>query len=204
DGFSLRRLGVGLAMKHKGLDQVVSSDSLNRLGVEVSTLDKIVLSRAEQALDRGRLAARTSTFAVYDASVEYLQANKHHSIYLRYAIVVDPASGRLQTLVWPIAEEPRDRNRPDEMILLPPNILFRCGVHVQASRLPGGIPIAWYFAMDGLPPGERLRMPPELQKWATLNPTSGQQSTRFEAAVRRALQNSLSTGKSSRTAKTSP
>ncbi len=201
DGYRLRRLGVGLAMKHKGRDAVVSSDSLDPLGVEVSTLDKIVLSRAEQALDRGRLAARTPTFVVYDASVEYFQAKKHRSIYLRYAIVVDPASGRLRTLVWPIAQVPLERKKPSEMILLPPNTLFRCGVHVQATRLPGGIPVAWYFAMDGLPPGKRLPMPPELQKWATIDPETGEQSTRFEAAVRRALQDSLSGEKNSRTAK---
>ncbi len=190
-GYTLRRLGVGLAMNHKGTDLVVSSDSVGRLGVEVSTVDKLVLSRAEQALDRGRLAARTPTFVAYDASVEYLEAGQHRSIYLRYAIEVDPRTGQIRTVVWPIQEDPLERKPPDELVLLPPNALFRCGVHVKASRLPGGLPIAWYFAMDGLPPGERMPITPELRKWSTFDPETGPQSTRFEAVVREAIEKGL-------------
>lgn len=190
-GYSLRRLGVGLAMNYQGADVVVSSETVDRLGVEVSTLDKLVLSRAEQALDRGRLAARTPTFAVYDASVEYLQDGKHRSIYLRYAIEVEPQSGRVRTILWPIAADPLNRTPPEEAVLLPPNALFRCGIHVRASRLPGGIPVAWYFAMDGLPPGARLMMTPELQKWSIFDPRTSDQSARFEAVVRESLKTML-------------
>lgn len=190
-GYTLRRLGVGLAMKHQGSDIVVSSDSAARLGVELSSLDRLVLSRAEKALDRGRMVARTPTFMVYDASVESLQEGGHRSVFLRYALMVNPRIGQIHTLVWPVAEDPLNRSAPETMVLLPPNALFHCGIHVQATRLPGGLPVAWYFAMDGLPPGERLPLTPELRKWSILDPKTGPQAIRFEAATREALKQAL-------------
>lgn len=186
-GYALGRVGVGLAMAHRGRDIVVASKSVDDLGLNLSMLDKLVLARAEAALERGRLSARTPSFALYDASVELTDGDEHRSIYLRYGILVDPETGSLRTVVWPVAEDPEKRRAPEEMILIPPSLLFRCGIHVKAQRALGQVPVSWFFAMTGLPPGEAVRMPDELRAWSTGDPRTPEESGKLESLLRRAL-----------------
>jgi hypothetical protein len=186
-GHALGRVGVGMAVAHRGGDIVVSSSNVDSLGDELSILDRLVLSRAEEALDRGRLAARTPTFALYDASVEIADGDKHRSAFLRYGFLVDPGSGALRTVVWPIAEDPAKRRPPEEMILITPSLEFRCGIHVKAQRALGQVPVSWFFAMTGLPTGEAVRMPEDLRAWSTRDPRDAYESGKLEGLLRRAL-----------------
>ncbi len=186
--YQLHRVGVGLTLIHQGRDTVVSSSTLNSLGVETSLLDKLVLKRAEQEMARGRLAARTPTFALYDAAVELAEGPRHRSIFLRYAMLVDRRSGRLQTVVWPIAANPSERVAPRQIILLEPSTVFQCGVHVLAHRTLGGVPYAWNFAMASLPPGRVLPMPQELRRWSIGEAKTPRDCTEIEGQIRRAIE----------------
>lgn len=185
--YFLHRIGAGLALADREGDTIVDSASLDRLGIELPLVSKLVLDRAEAALHRGRLAARTPTFALYDASVELAEGDRHRSILLRYALLVDPSNGDLRTVVWPVAAAPDDRVPPSSMIALKPLLLFHCGIHVLARRAFGQVPVAWYFAMSGLPPGDAIPMPPELQALAISDPETADESAILERRLRQAL-----------------
>ncbi len=185
--FILSRVGAGLGTTHNGRDTIISYDSLAKLGVDFSTLDGMVLNRAEKALGRSRIAARTATFALYDTYVELAKkSGKHHSIMLRYAIVVDPEKGTLRCVVWNVEADPVARSAPNILSLLPENFLFKCGVHVEARRMIGNLVTSWGFAMADLPAGKAIPMSPTLDKMATLEPAEIDAAS-LESAVRETL-----------------
>jgi hypothetical protein len=186
-GYTLRRVGVGLALVHRDREVVVASGALDRMRVPASLLDRLVLGRAEAAVGRGRLAARTPTFALYDASVEWDDGGAHRSIYLRYALLVDRGTGGLRVFCWPTAESPADREPPPEVVAVPPGASFTCGIHVKAERALGGLPVSWLFAMTELPPGERRPLPDSLREWSVADPATAEASEAMERALRGAL-----------------
>lgn len=187
NGFRLRRVGAGISQTLDGRDMVINAASLKARGVSLGLLDSMVLGRAEAALGRSRLAASTPTFALYDSQVEHADASgKHHSIYVRYALVVDPSTGGLRTACWPMAVRPEDRRNPKSLTLLPADLTFRCGLHVEAKRIILGKATSWGIAMIDLPPGLTIPMPPALGELATRDP-EGTESATVERAVRDAL-----------------
>ncbi len=194
--YAIHRLGTGLGLSHDGGVVVITSDTVDRLGVSLSMLDKLTLGRAEAALARGRLAARTATFVLYDASVEWSDSQKspNRSIYLRYAVLVDDETGALRTVVWPVDVDPARRRPPESLVQLPRSLEFRCGVNVKADRALGRLPIGWRFAIDRLPPGPSLPMAPELQAWSVRDPATPEESAELERVVRAALRDHGPTG----------
>ncbi len=186
--FHLSRVGAGLCLTIEGRDTVISRATLKSQGVSLSALDGLVLGRAEAALTRGRLAARTPTFALYETPVEFADPSGiHRSILLRYALLVDRRSGRLTTVCWPIPDPPSRGEPPETIRLLPPNLVFRCGLHVKAGRVVGRLAVSWKIAMDDLPPGRTVPMGEPLRSLSTRDFGSPEDSAELEEAVRRAV-----------------
>lgn len=185
--FYLSRVGAGLGTPHQGKDTIISYDSLGSMGVELSTLDGLVLNRAEKALGRSRLGARTPTFALYDTFVELAdESGTHQPIILRYALMVDPATGSLRSAVWPMAEHPEARTPVETLSLLPDGYIFSCGIHVAARRIFGNLASSWRFAMMQMPTGESVPMTESLQSLANKDPED-LDAKALESAVRETL-----------------
>jgi len=183
----IRRVGAALCLDIDGRDTVVSSDTAKSQGLKLGTIDKMVLGRAERALGRSHLAARTPTFALYDTFVELADASgKHNSIILRYAILVNPTSDVPRTAYWTMAAHARDRTQPESLTLLSPGCHFECGIHIAARRLVGKLAASWGFAMTGLPPGNEILMPSELKEFALQDSFEGNPEA-LEKAVREAI-----------------
>jgi hypothetical protein len=189
EGYRLRRVGVGLTLIHHGRNLVVTPDSAGRLGVPLSIVDRFVLSRAEDAVERGRLAARTRTFALYDASVELAEGPRlqHHSRYMRHALLVDPETGRLRCLVWVMAERPAARVAPESLVEVTPGLAFRCGIHVQAFTIAGRVPYNWWFAMTAIPSGRAIPIPADFRDWSIREPRTHEESAEMERRLRAVL-----------------
>ncbi len=185
--YRLRRIGVGLCLDVKGNDTVISQATLKEQRVELSFIDTLVLGRAERALGRSHLAAKTPTFALYDTFVELADTSgSHRSILLRYAILVDSSSGNVQTAYWTMRESVGQREVPETITIIPPRSVFQCGIHIQARRAIGSIVSSWGFAMAKLPTGESIAMPSKLSKMA-LREAFDDNSGILEKAVREAL-----------------
>lgn len=186
--YILRRVGMGLALSDRDGDLVVSPERISELNIKLSLAEKLVLERAEAALRRGRLAAGSPSFAIYDAEAYLAEGGQHRQIFLRYALLVDPNSGELQTLVWPMNPEPDDREPPESITLLEPALLFDCGLDVQADRAFGRLPVGWDFAMVELPPGRPVPVPARLQAILVLDPEYPDEVQELERGLRRVLE----------------
>jgi hypothetical protein len=185
--FVLRRVGLGMCLPVRGHDTVVMRGSLAAQGIELGMVARTVLDRAEQELRRGRLVARTPTFALFSAPAMMRVGTTHREVLLRYALLVEPTTGALQTLVWAIAPEPAQRTAVRTMVLLAPSLIFDCGLDVLAQRLLGALPVNWSFAMRALPTGQPRPLTPELQAWTVRDVRTPAEAEQLEEVIRLAL-----------------
>jgi hypothetical protein len=185
-GAVLRRVGIGNCLPVRGHDTVVTPASLKSLGVSLGTLDRLVLDRAEAELAKGRLVARSPTFALFSTPATLVVDGAHRAALLRYALLVDPKTGALRVGVWAISADPRDPWPVREWVQLSGSLVFDCRLDVAASRILGAIPVSWSFAMDGLPPGQARPWPPSLRGWAERDPKTPADVARLEQALRAA------------------
>ena len=185
-GAALLRVGVGNCLPVRGHDTVVTPASLPPLGVTLGTVDRLVLDRAEAELMKGRLVARSPTFALLSTPATLVVDGKHRAVLLRYALLVDPATGALCTAVWAIAADPRERRPVREWVQLPGPLVFDCRLDVAAGRLLGAVPVSWSFALTALPPGRVRPLPPALRGWPDRDPKTPAEVTQLEQALRAA------------------
>lgn len=161
--YFLSGLAVGMATPIGSRDTIVSSDSHARLGANFGFIESTVLNSAETHLAKMRVTVRTRTMAVIDAEGVMLDQGKHVVVLVRYAVLVDPRSGRLETLAWGLRPADGAANHTmlsDTAHLLPPNLTATCELHVDPDHFILGVPTSMAFAMTSLPPARaRLRFP---------------------------------------------
>jgi hypothetical protein len=185
--FRLQRVGLGLCVPVDGVDTVVCDSVASASRDSLGLVGRRVLPVAEEELRKARLIARTPTCAVVAAPTTLRVDEAHQKTTLVYVLLVDPLSGRLQTLIWAIDCEPGRKSAPETVTLLPPDLVFRCGLDVCAERILGTIPVKWSFAMRALPPGLRLKNSDGLRPWTTDPRKIEDRPSAFEAEIRRFL-----------------
>jgi hypothetical protein len=156
-------VGVGNAVPVGDRELVVTRlgppEAFDSLGV----VDRVVLIAAEAKLNRGRLIARSPTFALFQTPTVLVVEGEHREVDLHYALLVNPTSGALTTLCWP---QPEDDPSP-------PELSFDAGLDAQVTRRIGPAPVSWSFAMAGPPPGDRIPLSNEdsaaLASWADVD-----------------------------------
>jgi hypothetical protein len=185
--YALHRVGLGLCTPVRGCDTVVTTNTLAMQGVELGVVARTVLDRAEQELHRGRLIARTPTFALFSAPCVIQSGATHRDVLIRYAMLVDPATGALHTLVWTVDPDPASRVAAQTLVLLKPGVIFDCALDVVAQRLFGAVPVSWSFAMRTLPPGQTRSLPADLQPWSVREVKTPLETDQLEVALRQAL-----------------
>lgn len=159
--FVLTRVGLGMCVPardgRKG-DVVVSSDRLEALSIQLSTIEQMVLDAAEKELAESRIIAYTSTFALLRSPVTMLVGGKHHKVDLYYAFCVDPPTGRLRVAVWSMWPGGVKQPPPPIVVELANRTVFDCELDVHANRVLGTVPYSWSFAIRKLPPGHPIGM----------------------------------------------
>jgi hypothetical protein len=185
--FHLRRVGLGLCTLVKDVDTVVTPSGQETLGLDLGLVASQVLERAEEELAKGRIIARTPTFALFSSPAELRVLKGHRPILLRYALLADPETGSLRTTVCAISAE-RERRKPvPRVALLADGLICASDLDVAASRLLGTVPFHWSFALRSLPPGRAILLPPGLQGRFTRDTFSPADAAAFEAELRRTL-----------------
>jgi hypothetical protein len=157
--FILSRIGLGMcvpARDGRNDDVVVSSDRVQALGIQLSTVEEMVLGAAESELAEARIVAFTSTFALLRAPAMLVVAGKHRKVDMYYAFCVEPTTGRLRVGIWSMWPGDVKQPPPPSVIELAPRTVYQCSVDVQAKRVLGTVPYSWSFAMQKLPPGRPI------------------------------------------------
>jgi hypothetical protein len=178
--YVLAAVASGLGTRIGERDTIISPDTQEKLGANLGFLARIALRKGSDRLDKVRVVARSESLALIDAPVMMLREGRHQPVALRYAVMVDPPSGRLETLLWAIREDGRGGYRGVLGVAewLPPNKIEERILHVDANEFSLGLPTENALAMVRLYRGQK-----QLQFSEDLKASAGKARLTPEAAV---------------------
>ncbi len=188
-GYRLESLAIGLGTRIGQDDVIISSDTQQGLGANLGPIKRIILSQAEDRLNQVLRVARTDTLIVFDAPQTMLTEGRHQLVVFRYAVLVNPSDGRLATLVWRLdrGRDGQDRLHPEPAVLMKPNLVTLCDLHVDKREFTAGIPTSRAFATMRLPLGDPFPMPQAIRAAAAKKQLTEAMVRSLEAALRQAV-----------------
>jgi hypothetical protein len=164
--YFLATVASGLGTRIGDRDTIISPDTQEKLGANLGFLGRIALRKGYDRLQGVHVVARSESLALIDAPVMMLREGRHRPVVLRYAVVVDPPSGRLETLLWAISQDGRGMYRDILGVAewLPPNKIEERILHVDANEFSLGLPTENALAMVRLYRGQKQLSFPEALK----------------------------------------
>ncbi len=184
-GYKLAKVAVGLGTRIGDKDMVVTPDTQRRLGAGLGLLGRVVLRTAQEKLGDITIVARSATLMIFDSPSLMVVDGKHKPIVLRYAVLVEERTGRLNTLVWALGREDGKYSDPIGAIQwLPPNLTGDCLLHVDGNEFSLGQPTEKAFAIMAPPKGQK-----EIRVGDDLKPLVVR--SRFTTATAAELENKL-------------
>jgi hypothetical protein len=153
--FRLARLASGIGTNISGRDTIVSPDTTSRLGANVGFLGGILLGEMHDKQRTVEVVLRSETTAVYDTPIVIRLDDKNRTLVLRYGILVDPPSGRLESLCWLIDVDDQQRylRLVGNMQWLAADKVMDCQLYVDKSQYTLGVPSDNAFACLKIPQG---------------------------------------------------
>ena len=160
--FHLAKVAVGVGTTVNGQEMVLTKATEAQLGADLGFIDRRVLAGGEDQLKKMSAVARSPSMAILDTPSFMFRKQKHIRVVIRYALLLDPATGRLTVLAWALEEDRKAGAAPLGPIeLLPENLVHRCPLHVDTNEYVLGFPTKRSFAMYTPPPGRKKIDPPE-------------------------------------------
>jgi hypothetical protein len=182
----LARVAVGLGTRVGGKDVIITPQTQQSLGANLGLLARMVLARADEKLAGVVSVARSPSLAVFDAPNLMLRGGRHRPMVLRYAVLLEPTTGRLDTLVWLL--DPEEGSSAEAAEWLPPAKVDEGVLHVDGREFTLGFPNERSFALCRLPAGQRrLTFPEPLRALACQPRLSEALAVDLEARLRAVL-----------------
>jgi hypothetical protein len=164
--FYLERVARGFATTVDGKQVIVSGK--DTLGADLGLFGRRILDENEKVLDNDvRQVVRTATMLIFDAQAVMLRGGEHVNMIMRHALLVDPASGRLYTLVWLLT---RDYKPAEKVIqLLPDGMREQRMLSIKRDKFSRlGIPERDAFGLRQVPQGKPIDFTEDLKKIACI------------------------------------
>ena len=181
-------LGVG-AKDDKGTDRVVTADTAGRFGVDTGLLGGTLLeAAAERQKTDSKTLARSPTMAVLDTPVWFNTADGSNQLLrFRYALLVDPKTGKLDVVIWGVDPEGKGRGA-DTVGLVAPATIDPAELIPDKDEFTFGVPSEAGFGVDKLPPHKALpAFPKELAAIARGPKFTAESAAQLEAGLRAML-----------------
>jgi hypothetical protein len=186
-GFTLDRIAVGFSTKINGKDVVVTADTANKLGANLSFIGKSVLSGNEDTLKGITLTASNRTFAVVDAPTVVHYQKKHQMMNTRFVIWASP-QGKIGTAVWLLQKKGDQFVFPEKTFqCLPPAMIENRVMHVDGSRISLGIPSFGAFAMVSISQGTPYAVTDRLRQAGSAVQFTAESLVRLDASLSEAM-----------------
>jgi hypothetical protein len=189
-GYRLAKTAIGLGTRIGGKDIVITPDTQKRFGADLGWLDRVVLRKSQDKLEENLVVARSAAFLVFDSPTFLVVGTKHKSIVLRYAIVVQEQTGRLDTLVWAIRRDADGKyGEPIGAIQwLPSNLTGDCILHIDGNEFSLGQPTERAFAITEPPKGQKeINIGDDLKPLAARPRFSPATAAELESKLRQAI-----------------
>lgn len=188
--FAFRRVGLGLGGKDgDGRTVVVTPETAAKFGVKLDLITREILTRGYATQHKAVVVFHGPSFALLDTPVWARWGGKNRLVRYRYPLLVDTATGRLETLVWVLGPDGGLADEP-EMGWLNPDTIDDAELIPDPDEIPGGLMPRSdaAFAVDHLPPTrERFVMPPELRGLAARTRFTPAEVRTLEAALRKRI-----------------
>jgi hypothetical protein len=155
--YTLDTIAIGLGTRIGKEDTIITSDTQAKLGANLSFLARTALRRAEERLQNVKMVVRSDSMALFDAPVIMLRGGKHRPVVLRYAVLVDPKTGQLETVLWAIDQDSSlaYKGTFGDAEWLPPNKIEDRILHVDAKEFSFGLVTENALAMVKLYRGKK-------------------------------------------------
>lgn len=179
---------IGIGMPGEKGDTVITKASAGKHGVSLGFFEGKVLAEREKELNTTLSPGSTPTMAMVDFSSHYLRDEKRVQIVLRYAALVDPADGNIETVYWILDATPeRYLFVADSAKIMAPNHKMDWEMHVDGGKISFGAPKADAFAVTKLPQGTAIAMSDEIKGLLTARGYSAEAAGRLEQKLRELL-----------------
>jgi hypothetical protein len=189
--YKLAKVAVGLGKDIGKKDTVITPDTQQRLGAGLGLFARVVLRTAQEKLADIAVVARSATFMVFDSPSYMVVEGRHKTIVLRYAVLVEERTGRLNTLVWALGREADGKySDPIGAIQwLSPNLTGDCVLHVDGNEFSLGQPTEKAFAITAPPKGgKEIKVGEDLKPLVARPRFSSTTAAELESKLRQVLQ----------------
>jgi hypothetical protein len=183
--YRLRAIGLGLGATINGTDTVLTVESAASRGIKLDPIQEQTLNTGYGIQKQARVVVHGPSFALLDTPVTFLCGTKNRLLRYRYALLVDPVTGRLDVLCWRLGGDGGECGDLTRAVLLNASTIDEAELIPDLSEFNSiGIPNERAFGVDELPP-HRL----EVALPAALAPLAAK--TRFTADEARELEDRL-------------
>jgi hypothetical protein len=164
DHHELVEIGIGYSTPVNGQLTVVAPDAVPP-SVPLDFLGRQVLNAKQKTLTEIECVGAHATAFVLDAPTITLRGDSHEDLVVRHMVRLDPKSGGCSICIWLLAAGPDGVIAPvDEPLrLVAGGTQEERMIHVDGSRFMLGMPTKRAFALEDLPPGQRLDWSLELR-----------------------------------------
>lgn len=179
-------IGVGTPVGAE--DVVLTKETAAQVGIGLGFFERRVLGEREKELSTVLTPGSSPTMAMFDFGTLYLRDDKRVPIVLRYATLVDPTNGQVDSVYWVLDSTPEGlRFSGDSLWLLPKNHQMDWDMHVDGGKVTLGAPRGDAFAVVKLPQGAAMGFPEDLRTAAASRAFSTDASSRLEQRLRDVL-----------------
>lgn len=180
--YRFNKAALGLGAGAKGRDTILTAETGRKLGGDMGLFGGEILTKGYEVQRKAVLVFSGPTMALLDTPVWFRCGDDNRLVRYRYAMLVDPATGRLDNLLWRLGGE--GGGGLDEAILLKPDTIDPAELVVDRKKVSRfGVPGDDAFAVDKMPAGRAVPLPADVRKLAA--------QTRFTADEAHALDTRL-------------
>lgn len=160
--FSEVATGAGTSIG--GRDIVIDSSTQKKLGANFGILERMVLKEFDAKQSEALYKVISRHFLVVDTVGAFRVQDRNRMLPLRYAMLVDPPTGRLDSFCWLMDSDASGVSTMamGDLQWLPQSLVFVPQLHVDASQYNFlGIPSDTAFCSSNIPPGQiTMNIPP--------------------------------------------
>lgn len=162
--WSIRNIAVGSTTPIRDRDVVVAPGQTKKLGAHLSMLAELLLNEIDRRQRQMMIRVMSSHFAIVDIDAIMRFNQQNQPMMLRYALVLEPMTGKLHSLVWLLKPGKSRHQLASPIHELRENQVQVCPLFVDKSEYSWGFPSENAFAATHIPTAARKFQPTNMMR----------------------------------------